>query len=99
MQNKLCKKFRVQGIPKFVLIDCENGKTITRDGYACLMEDENGLEFPWRRKKFSELIKGKLLKDSKEVDALEELKGKTIGLYFSAHWVGKLQGLGAEICL
>ena len=52
------------------------------------MEDENGLEFPWRRKKFSELIKGKLLKDNEEVEALEELKGKTVGLYFSAHWVG-----------
>ena len=52
------------------------------------MEDENGLEFPWRRKKFADLIKGKLMKDNKEVEASEELKGKTVGLYFSAHWVG-----------
>ena len=71
-----------------MLIDCENGKTITRDGYSCLVEDENGLEFPWRRKKFSDLIKGKLMKENEEVDALEELRGKTVGLYFSAHWVG-----------
>ena len=86
-QAKLCKKFRVQGIPKFVLVDGETGQTITRDGYSHLMEDETGSEFPWRRKKFSDIIKGKLLKEGKEVDALEELKGKIVGLYFSAHWV------------
>jgi thioredoxin-related protein len=33
-QGKLTKKFRVQGIPKLVLIDGENGKTITVDGYT-----------------------------------------------------------------
>jgi nucleoredoxin len=77
----------VQGIPKLVLIDAETGQTITREGYSHLMEDENGTEFPWRRKKFGDIIKGKLLKEGKEVDALEELKGKIVGLYFSAHWV------------
>lgn len=91
LQAKLCKKFRVQGIPKLVLVDGETGQTITRDGYSHLMEDESGAEFPWRRKKFSDIIKGKLLKDGKEVDALEELKGKTVGLYFSAHWVSENQ--------
>ncbi|XP_045171983.1 nucleoredoxin-like [Mercenaria mercenaria] len=85
-KGKLCKKFRVQGIPKLVLIDGETGQTITRDGYCHLMEDENGAEFPWRRKKFGDIIKGKLLKEGTEVDALEELKGKIVGLYFSAHW-------------
>lgn len=54
------------------------------------MEDENGLEFPWRRKKFGDIIKGKLLKEGKEVDALEELRGKIVGLYFAAHWVSEL---------
>ncbi|XP_052801036.1 nucleoredoxin-like [Mya arenaria] len=83
---KLCKKYRVQGIPKLVLVDGETGQTITRDGYSHLMEDENGAEFPWRRKKFSEIVNGKLLKDGKEVEANDELKGKIVGLYFSAHW-------------
>lgn len=96
-KTRLCKKFRVHGIPKFVLIDCENGKTITRDGYSCLMEDENGLEFPWRRKKFADLIKGKLMKDNKEVEASEELKGKTVGLYFSAHWCPPCRAFTPEL--
>lgn len=86
-QAKLCKKYRVQGIPKLVLVDGENGQTITRDGYSHLMEDEKGAEFPWRQEKFLDIIKGKLIKEGNEVDAVEELKGKTVGLYFSAHWV------------
>ncbi|KAL3856812.1 hypothetical protein ACJMK2_011529 [Sinanodonta woodiana] len=85
-KGKLCKKFRVQGIPKLMILDGETGKTITSEGYSCLCDDENGLEFPWRPKHFSDVIKGKLLKESKEVDAAEELKGKIVGVYFSAHW-------------
>ena len=88
LQAKLCKKFRVHGIPKLVLVDAENGKTITCEGYNRVTEDEGGLEFPWRRKKFTDIIKGKLLKQNKDVDAIEELTGKIVGLYFAANWVG-----------
>ncbi|PVD31216.1 hypothetical protein C0Q70_06628 [Pomacea canaliculata] len=86
--NKLTKKFRIQGIPRLVILDGETGKTITVDGFNHLMEDENGCAFPWKRKPFWEMIKGKLLHGDKqeEVDAMEALKGKIIGLYFAANW-------------
>lgn len=96
-KGKLCKKFRVQGIPKLVLIDGETGKTITRDGYSHLMEDENGAEFPWRRKKFSDIIKGKLLKDGKEVDSVQATQGKIIGLFFAAHWCPPCRAFTQEL--
>ena len=35
----------------------------------------------------SEIIGGKLLKQGEEVQAEKELKGKVVGIYFSAHWV------------
>lgn len=84
----MTKKFRVQGIPKFVLIDAGTGKLITCEGYSCVINDKDGKEFPWRPKKLYEVIQGKLLRsDRTEVDAVESLKGKTVCLYFSAHWV------------
>lgn len=87
-QAKLTKKYRVQGIPKLVLIDGDTGKLITCEGYSCVINDKDGQEFPWRPKKVQEVIQGKLLRsDRTEVDAMESLKGKTMCLYFSAHWV------------
>jgi nucleoredoxin len=91
LQAKLTKKFRVQGIPKLVLIDSGTGKVITHEGYSCVINDKDGQEFPWRPKKFHEVIQGRLLSsDKKEVDALESLKGRLVCLYFSAHWVRSL---------
>lgn len=88
-QNKLTKKFRIQGIPRLVILDGETGKTITMDGFNHLMEDEKGCSFPWRRKPFYEMIKGKLVRGyvQEEMDALEVLKGTIVGLYFAANWV------------
>ncbi|XP_050410244.1 nucleoredoxin isoform X1 [Patella vulgata] len=84
---KLTKKYKVGGIPRFVLLDGENGKLITTDGFSQLMEDETGKDFPWRIKPFHEMIKGKLLNGKDElIDSNELIKGKIVGLYFSAHW-------------
>ncbi|KAK3084014.1 hypothetical protein FSP39_006734 [Pinctada imbricata] len=86
-KGKLVKKFRVQGIPKLVLLDGETGQTITCEGYSCLTDDKNGDEFPWRRKQFCDVIQGTLLTpERKEVDAMDVLRDKIVGLYFSAHW-------------
>ncbi|XP_071110864.1 nucleoredoxin-like [Haliotis cracherodii] len=82
---KLVKKFRVQGIPKLVLLDGETGKVITVDGFNHVQEDEAGNGFPWKLKPFHDVMKGKLLHEKEEIDA-SILKGKVVGLYFSAHW-------------
>ena len=60
---------------------------ITVDGYLHLCEDETGREFPWRTKPLHDVIKGTLLHGKEEVDAASALRGKIVGLYFSAHWV------------
>ncbi|XP_041349713.1 nucleoredoxin-like [Gigantopelta aegis] len=97
-KDKLTKKFRVQGIPKFVLLDGETGKVITIDGFLHLCEDENGLEFPWRTKPLHDIIKGTLLHGKEEVDATTALRGKIVGLYFSAHWCPPCRHFTPELC-
>ncbi|XP_060065833.1 nucleoredoxin-like [Ylistrum balloti] len=97
-KSKLLKKVRVPGIPKLVLLDGETGKTITTDGYTRLTDDPKGLEFPWRKKKFTEVISGKLINNRKEeCDALEQLKGKFVGIYFSAHWCPPCRAFTPEL--
>ena len=77
----------MSGIPTLVFVNTENGQLITGEGRSIVMEDAEGKEFPWTPKPFLEVIVGKLINKSKEEKLWEELKGKTIGVYFSAHWV------------
>lgn len=77
----------MSGIPTLVFVNTENGQLITAEGRSIVMEDAEGKEFPWTPKPFLEIIVGKLINKDKEEKPWEELKGKTIGVYFSAHWV------------
>lgn len=87
-QTKLARKFRIQGIPALIILDADAGTVITTSGVAKVTNDPSGAEFPWKPKAFSDIIQGKLLKNKVgEVDAAGALKGKVVGLYFSAHWV------------
>ena len=88
LQEKLSKTFKVSGIPTLVFLDGNTGEMITKDGRTIIMEDPKGLDFPWVQKDITELIPGKLLKDTME-STIEwsELTEEVIGLYFSAHWV------------
>mmetsp|Transcript_15595 Transcript_15595/g.30798 ORF Transcript_15595/g.30798 Transcript_15595/m.30798 type:complete len:414 (-) Transcript_15595:53-1294(-) len=86
---RLSKKFKVSGIPTLVLIDGKTGKTITKDGTSAIGKDPNGAKFPWIPPTIADAIGTKLVKnDGTEVDAAAALKGKTYGVYFSAHWCG-----------
>ena len=87
LQAELSRKFKVSGIPTLVFVNAEDGQLITAEGRSIVMEDAEGKEFPWTPKPFSEIIVGKLINKSKEEKQWEELKGKTVGVYFSAHWV------------
>ena len=54
---------------------------------AIVTEDPEGQQFPWAPKSTCELLQGKLVgKDGKEC-TFADVKGKIVGLYFSAHWV------------
>jgi len=85
----LSKKYKVQGIPTFVILD-KDGNTITSKARESLMADPKGDEFPWRPKSFWEIFKGELqLSNGTRVDAETHLKATTaFGIYFSAHWCG-----------
>ena len=70
-----------------VFLDGSNGRVITKDGRSAIVEDPKGENFPWRRKSFAEQIAGKFIgKENQEAD-WDSIKGKVLGLYFSAHWV------------
>jgi nucleoredoxin len=85
-KDSLSKKFKVQGIPSVIILDAE-GKVITKDGRDAISSDPTGEDFPWTPKTFQEIMSGAefLGEGGKKVNA-ESLNGKTLGLYFSAHW-------------
>lgn len=45
LKNNLSKKFKVRGIPSFVILDGETGELITLEGRAAIMNDPTGEEF------------------------------------------------------
>jgi thiol-disulfide isomerase/thioredoxin/ubiquitin len=47
LNKKVSKHFKVQGIPRFVILDTD-GSVITTDGRAKVMQDPEGVQFPWR---------------------------------------------------
>jgi len=89
LKAKLSKKFKVQGIPTFVVLDGETGETITTDGREAVSDDPTGKDLPWKPPTFWDALGSEFLQgtDGETVD-VDELKGagKVIGLYFSAHW-------------
>lgn len=92
----LSKKFKVQGIPSFIILDSD-GTTITKDGRSKVMGDPEGKDFPWKPKAWADVIGSEFLKGSETVDG-EALKGKTIGIYFSAHWCPPCRGFTPKLC-
>ena len=75
------------------MLNSQTGKVITADGRSIVTEDPEGKEFPWTPQGFFDIIRnGSLITgtgtDSKEIQ-WEDVKGTSVGLYFSAHWVSK----------
>merc|ERR1712054_492002 len=96
-KEALSKKFKVQGIPTFVIVDAD-GKTITTDGREAISEDPAGENFPWIPPTFSDVTNNLTLvrNDGTEVP-YSTLSGKTIGIYFSAHWCPPCRGFTPEL--
>merc|ERR1711988_324320 len=96
-KDALSKKFKVQGIPTLVIV-VKEGKTITTDGRSAVTEDPTGSNFPWVPPTFAEVTANLTLvkNDGSEVP-YSSLQGKTIGIYFSAHWCPPCRGFTPEL--
>lgn len=92
---ELSKKYKVQGIPSFVIVQ-PSGETITTDGRSAVMRDPTGEKLPWIPPTFQEALGEKFLK-GESVVGKEAVEGKTLGLYFSAHWCPPCRGFTPEL--
>merc|ERR1711977_83931 len=95
VKETLSKKFKVQGIPTLVILDAE-ANIITTDGRSKVAGDPKGEGFPWRPKPFAEIIGDTFLKGDSLVGK-EAIAGKTLGLYFSAHWCPPCRGFTPKL--
>jgi len=94
-KQKLSAKFKVNGIPTFILLD-NNGALINKNAREVVMSDPEGNNYPWAPKSFKEIITGnggKLVdKTGAEFEYATSTAGKVKALYFSAHWCPPCRG-------
>lgn len=95
LKNALSKKHKVRGIPTLILLDSE-GNILNKNGRSVISSDPEGANFPWAPKSVHELLGSHFLKGSSKVGK-EAIEGKTLGLYFSAHWCPPCRGFTPEL--
>lgn len=82
----LSKKFKVQGIPTFIILD-DKGEVVNSRGREAVSKDPKGDNFPWKPKTILETIANNVVDHQGNQVSLDELKQKELlGFYFSAHW-------------
>eukprot|EP00960_Hanusia_phi_P071015 767446-Hanusia_phi.AAC.2 len=87
LKAKISRRFKVTGIPSLILLKGSTGKVVSTNGRRFISEDPNGEKFPWNPPSLFELLGDKVVdQEGNETDLKEKVTGKTLGLYFSAHW-------------
>jgi nucleoredoxin len=95
LKAKLSKKYKVSGIPSFVIVDAETGELCTTNGREGVSKGAAGLEsFPWKPKPFWEVLVGDVKDNAGNKYSCEKLRedNDAIGIYFSAHWCPPCRG-------
>jgi len=97
-KEELSKKFKVRGIPTFVIVDGE-GNTITKDGRSAVMSDEYIENFPWTPPTLEESLGNTFINNKGDEVSLKSITdaGKNIGIYFSAHWCPPCKGFTPKL--
>jgi len=91
-KEALSKKFKVKGIPSLVVLG-PDGKVVTLEGRQKVMENFDTCEgFPWVPPTFWEALGDSFVKQDGSTVGVDAVKGKTLGLYFSAHWCPPCRG-------
>merc|ERR1712076_210075 len=96
LKAALSKKYKVSGIPSLVILDPE-GNTITKEGRGCITSDPEGKEFPWTPPSLEELLDQSFVAGDGSEVKWADLKGKPVGLYFSAHWCPPCRGFTPKL--
>jgi len=94
VKETLNKKYKVQGIPSFVVLG-PDGKTITTEGRKAVTNDPKGEKYPWIPPTAAE--KAKMVLDTLGSEAITKAGSKAIGIYFSAHWCPPCRGFTPKL--
>lgn len=93
LKAKLSKKYKVSGIPSLVLLN-NKGEVITTNGRTKVADPA---AFPWTPKPFSELLGDTFVRPDGTEVGKDQIAGKTLGLYFSAHWCPPCRGFTPKL--
>lgn len=86
IKASLNKRYKVQGIPSLIVLG-PHGQVITKDGRSKVMDNFDECQgFPWAPRKLSEVLGDTFRRQDGSTVGKESIEGKTLGLYFSAHW-------------
>jgi len=94
VKETLSKKYKVNGIPSFVVLG-PDGKTITTEGRKAVTNDPKGEKYPWAPPTAAE--KAKMVLDILGSEAISKIGSKAIGIYFSAHWCPPCRGFTPKL--
>jgi hypothetical protein len=50
-KNEVRQKFKVEGIPRLVLLDADSGNVVCQDARMGVYNDSEGKNFPWSQRK------------------------------------------------
>jgi len=97
LKASLNKKYKVNGIPSLVVLG-PDGQVATTDGRDKVMENfEDCAGFPWVPLTYAEALGDTFLKQDGSKVGIEAISGKTLGLYFSAHWCPPCRGFTPKL--
>lgn len=96
-KDALSRLFQVEGIPTLVLLNAD-GTLISTDGRSSIAADPHGAKYPWHPPTLSEALGASFSRHGTEEEVpVSAIAGKTLGLYFSAHWCGPCKAFTPQL--